>query len=787
MLSNIFKIALRNIFKNKLFSAINIFGLSVGISAFLLLFLYIYNEVTYDRFHANHARIYRLMENHMAYSKGLVVPYILENFPEVENGSRYLDWSEKVFRVEDKDYPQQIHYVDTGFFSLFSFRFVEGNPMTALSNKYSVILTKRLAHSYFGDEPALNKTIVAVNENQHLTVTGVVEDIPTNSSIRFSMLTNYETGLVLDPWLEDIHDWYNTFSESYIMVKEGTDIKALEEKFVPFVETHFLSGDTKPKLNLLALSNLHDHQTSNKSFTYILICIALGILLIASANFVNLSTVLSYSRFKEVGMKKTLGANKSAIRSQFLGESITISLFAVCFGIALTIFILPVYNQMFETKLVFNVFENPYLLMAILSIWIVSGTLSGFIPAIHLSKLTLLESLKGKVKPGRRNDFFKHSLVSLQFVVAIFLMIGTIVIIKQINFMKSHALNFDAENVIIIRTNISMIKDQEAAIQKLKVVVNELENDPRVISTTVSSQVPGTYIENYNNFYTNGWAQEEKLIMRQTDIGADYFKTYGVKFIEGDPIREKTITEPNLVVINETAYKMLKAESAVDNYLYGSSRSGEPFKIIGVVEDFHYQGLHREIQPLIHFYRSELNAYGNFISVRVLPGQTTALLDVLNDKWKSVPPALDLDYFFANEEINKQYRFVTQTSSLAAYFSALAIIISCLGLFAMIIYITTRKIKEIGIRKVVGANEKEILLQLLNRYAVLIFTAFVLAVPLSHYFMGKWLESFAYKTDLSLWVYALAGLLAMCIALATVSWQSWRAATRNPVEALRYE
>jgi putative ABC transport system permease protein len=678
--------------------------------------------------------------------------------------------------------------VDTGFFHIFTFKFIEGNEDLALKDKYGIILTQGLAEKLFGKTAAINNTLQVDFEGPLLTVTGVIDAIPNNSSVQFDAITNYETGYELDPWLVGIHDWYNTFSASYVLLRENTNIESLEFKFIPFVEENFLTGESaKPTLNLLPLCALHNHVSSNQSYTYLLICIAVSIALIAGINFVNLFSASSSSRIREIGMRRTMGASTNQLVLLFLGEALVISLFAIIAGIFITLLILPYYNEMFHAQLEFNVRDNPWLILVMLFFWLITGAVGGLAPALRLTKLSTLSSLKGNLRSGASRDRFKNSFASLQFTITIFLIIGAFTIKKQISYMQNHSLNFDSENILVLRTEFDDYPDQESARQKFRAIIDDLKSDSRIVSVTTSNQVPGTYIENYNMFYTNGWAPEEGIRLRQVDIGPEYFKTFGIRMIEGDYSNEKYLSDTNAVVINQKALTELGISTAINNLLYASSPDGEPFKIIGVVEDFYYQGLHREIQPLIHFYRSDIHDRPQYISVRVRPGQLSTTLEMLQAEWKSIQPSKELNYFFADDEINKQYEFVIQTSSLATYFSILAMILSCLGLLAMLMFVINKRIKEIGIRKVVGATVGNILGLFTLQYIKWIGLSLVISAPIAYYAMNKWLENFAYKTMMSWWIFGLSGLMALSIAIITILWFTWRAATQNPVEVLRYE
>ncbi|MBN2613109.1 MAG: ABC transporter permease, partial [Bacteroidales bacterium] len=745
MIKNYFITALRYLLRNRSFSIINTIGLSLGISAFILLFLYVRNELTYDSFHSNGNNIYRLCENQMEFTKSLAVPQLLQDYPEVINGSRYLDWSGHMITFNEKELIQEVRYVDTGFFSMFNFPLVYGNAGNPIAEKNYVVISKKIAEIYFGDENPVGKSLDVDFGKHSLVISGVINEIPGNSSIKFDLAVNHETGLELSPWLNYVHDWYNTFSQSYIMLKPGTDIIQFEEKIQKMVQDHFLSGnDKKPRLILLPLKQLHDKTSDNKTFIYILIFIAIGILIIASINFINLSTANSIKRSAEVGIRKAMGAGKKSLLRQFLGESLIISFLALFLAIVITELLLPVFNRMFNTGLFLD-YSNFFLTYPVLlSLWLLTGLLSGIIPSVLLSRFNIISSLKGEIATGRRAARLRSAMVIFQLLISIVLIIGTTLMKKQIHFMKNHDLKIDHENVIVINTNSGQYKDRNAAIRKLEVILKELENDMRIVSTAPSQIVPGRYDENYNNFYPEEWSDVEFLSLRHGGVHKDYFKTYGIEFIEGDPYDENFVWDSNAVVINKAALMMFETESAVDKIIHSSQRSGYPHKIAAVVDDFHYMGLHRKIQPVLHYVSDERDLeYARFISVRVKPGEMPGVLDMLRKKYLSIEPAKELDYFFTDEEINKDYKQFEKISSVVGYFTILSIVIACLGLIALTVFVSRQRTKEIGIRKANGARTSQIMLLLTKEFTRWVVVAFVIACPVAWYFMDKWLQNFA--------------------------------------------
>ncbi|MBN2347603.1 MAG: ABC transporter permease [Bacteroidales bacterium] len=789
MIKNYITTALRYLSRNITFSIINTIGLSIGIAAFILLFLYVYNELTYDNFHKNKNTIYRLCENDMEFTRGIVLNKLLEDYPEIINGSRYLDWSTHIITFKDKELMQELHYVDTGFFSVFTFPFIYGNPENSLVEKNSVVISKKIATIYFGNENPVGKNL-DVNFGKHsLLITGVIDEIPDNSSIKFDMVVSYETGLELDPWLEQVHDWYNTFSQTYIQLSPGVNPNEFEEKIQKVVEDYFLTGnDSKPRLKLLPLKELHNKTADNKSLTYILICIAIGVLLIASINFINLSTAGSIKRSTEVGLRKMYGAHKKSLIKQFLGESLIISFLGLFLSVVLTEILLPVFNKMFETRLVLD-YKNIFLTFPVLiGLWLFTGVFSGIIPASIITRFKIIPSLKQEITSGKKAKVLRSSMVIFQLSLSIILIVGTMLMKKQILYMKHHNLNFDKENVIVVEPNSWKYKDKDAAVRKFEIIVNELEHDTRIKSYATSDIVPGRYIENYNNFYPEHWSQVESVKMRQGGVSKDYFKTYGIKFIEGNLYDEDYIIDSNAIVINKTALNKLEVSSAVGYNLHASSKTGFTHNIAGVVDDFYYMGLHRQIQPLLHyFFKDNDLKNAQYISIRIKPGEMTGVLNMLKEKWTSIEPVKELDYFFADDEIDKDYKQFEKINSLVSYFTLLAIIIACMGFIALTSFIGKQRTKEIGIRKSNGATTWQIMFLLSKEFTGWVMIAYIIACPIAWVILKKWLQSFAYRTTMSWWIFVLAGIIAYVIAMVTVSWQSWRAASRNPVEALRYE
>jgi len=783
-----FKNSIRFLLKKKNYLLINILGLSIGIASFLILFVFVYNDFTYNHFNKNLADIYRVREGKGIQTKGLLLPKMLDQIPEVENGTRIFDWEGFRLSYGEKAFVENVQYVDTGFFSVFSFPFVEKGTNGIINQKYNAVVSKEFAEKYFGDEPAIGKNLQVGFENKYLVVNGVV-DIPDNSSVKFDIVTSYITGAELSPWIKQVHDWYNTFSQTYVLLKKGTNPESVYSKIQQIADDNFLTGgNKKPEMNLLALKDYHAEQESNRTLIIILSIVALGILGIAMVNFINLTITNSLGRTKEIGVKKVVGAGKSFLVRQIIAESLMISFVALLLGFLIALLFLPEFNKLYNTNLHLSFTQNGLLFPVLIFIWLIVGLSSGVGPALFWLRLNSIESLRGEIFKTRKAGMARYSLIVLQFAIAIVLISGTFLIRKQIQFMLNHDPKFDKENVVIAEISGWDFPDLNAASQKYKLIADELKSSPYVESVCFSQVIPGKYQENYNTFYPEAGSNVESIHLRKAYVGYGYFKTFGINLLNGEDFLDETRKYNNCMILNKKAMEVLGYTQAADQVLRESVKTGNANKIIGEVDDFSYQGIQREMQPLAHIF-TEMDNFSNwsYLSVKAIPGASLKVVDLLKEKWKNVPPEAALTFFFADDKLNEQYQEYVKINQIIAWFSLVAVILSCIGLFALSSYVISKRTKEVGVRKVNGARIGEVI-SLLNRdFLKWVAISLLIATPLSWIALKRWLNSFALQTELSWWIFAMAGLLALGIALLTVSWQSWRAATRNPVEALRYE
>lgn len=782
------KLFFRNIKNNKGTFLINTFGLGIGIASFLLLALYVYDDLTYNQFHDNYDNIYRLRDGESVQTKGPLLPKVLEEVQEVVNGTRIFDW--EGFRIShgDKAFQENIHYVDQGFFSLFSFPFTEGSEINAIQEKYSVVISSEFAKKYFGNETALGKKLQIKFEDVFLEVRGVV-DIPSNSSINFDIVSSYETGEEISPWIKGIHDWYNTFSISYVQLKDGVAPEAIDEKLKQIVKENYLPvGQNETDLNLLSFQAYHSMEESNQTMIVILCIIALGIISIAIVNFINLTNNSVQSRIKEIGIKKVHGASGKDLIRQILTESFVVSFIALLLGLGLMGLFLPAFNTLNGTSLQFTPFEKPVFIWISLLIWALVGGLSGLIPSLFWTRGNLTENLKGSVFSGLRPSSGSYSLIVIQFAIAIILISGTLLVRKQVEGMLEKDPLFDTENVIITELQPWQFPNMEDTGNNYERIAKELEESPLIESVSFSQCIPGYYSENYNVFFPQGKTTAESIHLRKAYVGVNYFKTFGIQQLSGNGFEKGNINYENAIVINKAAAQKLGFNEAKGQILNESSEQGAIRKLVGIVDDFSYQGVQHHTQPLVHiFSEQEDHTNWGFLSFKVKEGASLQMLNQLKQKWKRAFSGIEPKVYFADEKLNEQYKEYIQMNTMVAWFSILAVLLSCMGLLALASNSMAKRTKEIGIRKVNGATISEILILLNKDFLKWVVLAFFIAIPISWYAMKSWLEGFAFQTEINWTIFLLAGFVAISIAQLTVSWQSSKAATANPIQALKDE
>jgi putative ABC transport system permease protein len=800
MFKNYLKIAIRNIQKHKGYAFINIAGLAIGMACCILIVAYIVTELSYDKYNENADRIYRIaaevnmggFTGTLAVTNAPVGPVLHRDYPEVLNSVRIRPLSKKFVKFEDREfYEEGILYADNSIFDIFTFPMIKGDRETALVTAYSVVLTEDTAKKYFGDDDPIGQFLKFDNQDD-FKVTGVVRNVPRNSHFTFDMLCSYETYFTQNKQARE--NWFNFNLHTYLLFPENYDYRELEKKFPALVDKYLgkvlkaLGGKIdyflQPLTSIHLHSNLEGEISGNSDvlYVYIFSAIALFILFIACINFMNLATARSATRAKEVGMRKVIGAHKKELIRQFLGESIIYSFFSLLIALILVQLAMPLFRSLSGTELGINYAEMPWLIPGLLGLVLFVGILAGSYPALFLSSFQPVNVLKGSLKSGAANKRFRSILVVAQFIISVTLIIGTGIILNQLHYMKNTNPHFDKENVIFVR-----IIDEK--IQKsLDFVKNELKKIPGVISVGASSVVPGQSAD-VIPYIPEGFQEDNSQLMEAIAVDYDLVPTLGIEIVDGRNFStDFTTDKKEAVIINETAVKKFGWDSPVGKTIKapgdGFPMRWETKTIIGVVKDFHFSSLHKIILPL---YIENDPSYSDTLSIKISPKNTTSTLSLLREKWKEIDPYRPFEYSFLDETFDSQYRPDERLSKIFASFTIFAIFIACLGLFGLASFMSEQRTKEIGIRKVLGASVPGIIVMLSKNFLKLVIIANIIAWPISYLAMKNWLQNFAYRINIGLWIFMLTAALSICIALLTVSYQSVKASLSNPADAIKYE
>lgn len=793
MLKNYFKIAFRNLWKHKVFSLINVMGLTVGMSACLLISMYVNFELTYDGFHSKSDRIYRLVTDvitpsetiHAGVTSWAYGPTIKQDFPEVEAYTRTNGGSFLVRKGDIKFQEEATVFADSSLFRVFDFKLIQGDPKTALKEPLSIVFTEKAAKKYFGDSDPVGQTLLLTGDGLPAKVTGVMKDIPENSLIKGDMFVSMTT--MTQRFNREIDEqWGNFGATTYLLLKPGTDSKALEKKLPAYLERRAgkLMREAKMsyKLFLEPLLDVHLHserdvaEKGSMSNVYVFSVVAVFILLIACINFVNLTTARSAERAKEVGIRKVVGAARGLLARQFVSESVLLCLIAFVFSIILSAALIPMFNNLAGKVIVSGIFADPSFLVYMLVAAILIGVLAGIYPALVLSSFEPVTVLKGRFTTSIKGILLRKGLVTVQFAISIALIIATMIVYIQMNYMRNRDLGFSKDQMLVVSTE---------GDPKREAFKESLRGLTGIKSVAASSSVPGgpnrgAYSEIENK---SGELQVANLDLYFVDF--DYIPQFGLKMAAGRAFSKEFGTDTTqAMVMNEAAVKLLgyaKPEDAVGRRFRQWGREG---KIIGVIKDFHFRSLQETIKPLT----MRIEPGGTeLVSVKIEGDRLKETVAAVEEKWKEIVPGRPFNYYFMDEFFDRQYRSEERFEKLFFNFAILAIFISCLGLLGLASYSTMQRTKEIGVRKVMGASIASIVGLLSMDFLKLVLIAFVVASPVAYFGMNRWLENFAYRTDIYWWVFVIAALLSTTIAFITVSFQSIRAAVMNPVKSLRSE
>ncbi|MDR7132460.1 putative ABC transport system permease protein [Algoriphagus sp. 4150] len=802
MLKNYLKIAFRNLRKNTLFSFLNIAGLSIGMAVCILIMLFVNYERDFDSIHTKN--IYRLDE--VQKWEGMVAPQkvalsmypmgstLLEEFPEITNFTRVRPGGELRFTYQGSEAMlSDTFWADSSFFQLFDFKLLEGNPSPALREPYSIVLTQKGAEKIFGEESPIGKVLtLAEQDTVSYTVTAVLANIPENSHLKFEGLTSFSS--YVGP--QAMMNWGNNWLTTYLELGEGADIDAMESKFPAFLSSHM--GEERAKgyeLFLQPLSEVHagstdithdyiNYQKFDGAYTRIFFYIALIVLFIAGINFVNLSSAKSVSRAMEIGVRKASGASKSQLYLQFIGESIVISLMAMVLAVVFVYLALPFLNQFSQRKLEFPLFNDPLFFGGILLGAVLVGILSGLYPAIYLSGFKPVKVLKGSPETGKRKADFRNVLVVVQFSCAIFLIISTLFASRQVRFMQEKDLGFRHEQIITIPFGGRYTDRYETLKQALL-------GSSQVEEVTASGQRLGNNLHQTGITF-HGVGPAVNLATSQVVVDPDFLNVYEIELIAGRNFNDSEADNGNTYLINESLANELilkdgegKDIESLIGSRFGFNGMDSAGRIVGVVRDFNFNSLHHKIETLTIF--NQRNWGFEELSVKISGENVPEALAQIESIWNSRIPEREFEYRFLDDHFAELYRADRTVNSIVGMLTGLSILISCLGLFGLVSFTLEQRVKEIGIRKVLGASVATVVTILSKDFIKLVLIAIVIAVPVSWYVVDRWIEDFAYRIAIEWWVFAVSGLVAILIALATVSSQAFKAALMNPVDSLKSE
>jgi putative ABC transport system permease protein len=774
MFANYLRTAWRNLIKHKLFSIINIAGLAVGMTCCILIFLWVKDELSFDRFHSNHERLYlavvRTEGNWWTSSPWALAPTLKRDFPEIRKATRVASRN-VLFSFGDKSLYKTAAFVDPDFLEMFDFPLREGDPLSALAANQSAVITESAARAIFGNVDPMGK-ILSINTNQfQVPVTGIVKDPPANSTLQFDVLIPVKiAGDAVDS------DW-SYESSCYVLLDGKASLEEVRKKIAPVVMKYDRRVNTVRTLELQPLTRTHLYDLGGGGpilYIYIFATIAVFILLMACINFMNLATARAGTRSKEVGLRKVVGARKSDVVRQFYGESLLHACLALVAAIGLVLLVLPAFNNLAEKSLHLSLTRNAGVLLALLAITLVTGVVSGSYPALFLSSFRPAAVLKGAVSSSSSKPRLRKTLVVVQFSIAIILLIGTGAVRRQLDYIRNANLGFNRHHIVtmgmnrIIRSGYQALKD-------------ELLRDPGVVNVTAANTQP-TYVGDINPIWWEGRNPGEYQTINFVTADYDYIKTFEMEIAAGRDFSREFKTDAANYIVNEAAVRLMGLQNPV-----GKRFSIWDFKgvIIGVVKDFHNRPLSQEITPTA----ITLLPYWDhaFMFVRVRPENVTRTMDRIQAFWKRLCPGQPFEPVFLDQSFDNLYRSDRRMGILFRDFAGLAIFISCLGIFGLAAFTAEQRTKEIGVRKVLGASTSGIVSLLSREFVVLVTIANVIAWPAGYYLTNRLLRNYAYRTDVPFWVFLGAGILTYLIALLTVSFEAVKAARTKPITALRYE
>ena len=789
MFKNNLKIAWRNLIKDRQFTLLNLLGLSTGLACTLLIYLWIHDEYQFDKFHENDVRLYQLLEHRKSAgqitiadeSSGMLGETLAANMPEVEYAAAEVpsNWFQKfTLSTGEKNLKAAGQYVGKDYFNIFSFKLIDGKKDKVLADKTNIVISDELAMKLFGTTVNLIGKKIQFQHGSFFFVSGVFEKVPVHSSEQFDFLLSFEYFKDIQPWVQT---WGNTGPHNFILLKKGTDPEAFNKRIENVVARN--SGDTNRSAfayrfsdNYLQNSFEHGNRVASRIVNVrLFIVIASFILAIACINFMNLSTAKASRRLKEVGIKKVVGAGRSQLIFQFLGESMLLTGVAVCFALILVILLLPQFNQITGKEIHLNF--DPGLITGMAGICLLTGIVSGSYPALYLAAFNPIMILKGKMRNSGGEMFARKGLVIFQFAISIFLIVGVLVIYRQIKYVQGKDLGYGKDHVIRMDCEGKLVDTEEEFVAQLKKI-------PGVVNAAFTMNI--MVGRNYGNYGLSwdGKNPSDKIYFEGFGAGYDFTETMGMKITEGRSFSKNYGYESDKILLNEEAVRIMGLKNPVGKTV---QLFGDPHQVVGVIKDFHFESLRETVKPLYMTLLKQDSSPWNKMMIRIQAGREAETLERIRNFYESYNPGFPFEFHFLDDLYEKQYNAELRIGTLSKYFAGLAILISCLGLFGLTAFTAQKRQKEIGIRKVIGASVPDLVFMLSKDLFKQVLIGVGIAIPISWWAMTQWLNGFAYRISIGATVFLIAAFSVIVITLITVSFQSFKAAFRNPVTSLRSE
>ncbi|MGN6194817.1 MAG: ABC transporter permease [Ginsengibacter sp.] len=794
MFKNYFKTAYRQLIKNKLFSAVNIIGLSVGLASIMALSILVYQYVTTNHNLKGIGQMYYLktsLPNGQQYTQTTypLLGEIVKSCPQVKAATHIQSWYYPWLKYGNKEFQETTDFVDTGYFKVFQFPFKYGDPATALKNKFSIVLSDEMAQKFFGDINPVGKIITA-DDTMQLTVTGVLKHVPTNCTINPTILIPTAI-LESNPDFKQGANWYNTFASDYLRLQKNADVKTLDAQIASIVKLNYSEEQKSNKVYAVPFNKILQEQSNIIS---VIIKGAIGagvfILLIILVNLINLNTAGMYARSKEVAVRQMIGGSRKNIIMQFCIENGLVVFISVLFAwLLFSLLLLPVINSMVKDKwgeIETGIAKDYPLIILFAGIGILFTIVAASMPALKLATVKVTDAVKGKITSNNyKGSALRNVFITIQFVLAITLIGVAIIFNRQMSYMKSSSLGFNKDNVAVVNLGLAF-RDQKTADARFESILNDLKNNPHVKAVSTNGVVPTAYDQNYNSYVDPTTNKEVHL--RQEPADAGFVPTYKIPIIQGKNFNDQlAASEKNAVLINRSAMDAFGWKDAVGKQIKDKGENPATYTVIGVMENFHYQDLQNNIEPLLQWYRGKPSLENRYLSVRTDAGYMKPVMNQLEQAFKTMPSRRDFNYELMSNKVDQQYALLDGILKVTNYIAILTILIAAMGMFGLISLFAKQRVKEIGIRKVLGASIAGIVKLLSKDFLLLVGMAIIIATPIAWYIMNNWLQDFAYRITISWWMFLLSGCIAIFLALITISFQSIKAALANPVKSLRTE